>query len=98
MLRTGDICTNLDSPALSVCVLSNRMHLDAGTGRVMVCPIIPGRPPLDELVGIVPCSGDRALLPEMTHWLPQSAIEATGERVGAGEVAEAVRLVYSLIR
>jgi hypothetical protein len=82
-----------------VCVLSNKMHIDAGTGRVLVCPFVAGRPPIDDLVGIVMCDDlDGVLLPELTHWLPMSALSGTGQRAPRENVAQAVRLVYSLVR
>lgn len=73
------------------------MYNDAGTGRVVVCPIVPGEPPpYDDYaadVGItVPVAG--TVLPELVAWMPVSGLS---HRLGSVS-AEAWRQADQILR
>ena len=52
MIVPGDIRPRRDTNhELYVAVLSNTIHLAAGTGRVITCPFIAGRVPADAMAG-----------------------------------------------
>lgn len=79
-------------------VLSNAVHLGAGTGRVIVCPLVPGQ--LTDEMEPIRVEVDQppgTLLPELVRFLPRSAL---GEPIGvvdATALREAVRIVTALI-
>jgi mRNA-degrading endonuclease toxin of MazEF toxin-antitoxin module len=81
-----------------VVVLSNASHIEADTGRVIVCPFIPGQRTPDGvrmMVGVERPTGH--LLPELVHWLPVSALD---DPIGFAEptaLLEAALIVNSLI-
>jgi mRNA-degrading endonuclease toxin of MazEF toxin-antitoxin module len=91
----------LDSDSIRyVVILSNDIHLGAGTGRVIVCPFIPG-PVSDDattytfVVDVNEPAG--SLRPELVHFVPRSAL---GEPIGVVPprvLREAVGIVRALI-
>lgn len=98
MTAPGDIAPRQDASELYVAVLSNAIHLAANTGRVLVCPFIPGQVPEDAMALIVPISQpEGALLPELIQWLPTSALGQSIGSSGAAAIAEAISIVTALI-
>ncbi len=95
MITPGIIAPRRDSNAeLFVAVLSNSIHLSANTGRVIVCPFIPGKVSGDRMAMVVTVDRPRGtLLPELVQWLPVSALD---EPIGA-VTASALRNVRSLV-
>jgi mRNA-degrading endonuclease toxin of MazEF toxin-antitoxin module len=81
-VRQGEVWARADAPAHALIVSAN-MYNNANTGRVVVCPVVPGEPlPFDDYaadVGItVPVSG--TVLPELVAWMPTSGLS---HRLGA---------------
>ena len=79
-------------------VLSNAIHLAAATGRVIVCPFIPGELPGDAMaliVGVQRPSG--VVLPELVQWLPVAALDAPIGNIGTPALAKATAAVTSLV-
>ncbi|NUR63880.1 MAG: type II toxin-antitoxin system PemK/MazF family toxin [Catenulispora sp.] len=75
-MRQGEIWERGDRPTLAL-VLSSDLYNEAGPGRVIVCPVIPGEPlPAEEFatdITIVnPLAG--TVLPELIEWLPASGL------------------------
>lgn len=78
------------------------MYNDALTGRVVVCPVIPGEPlPYDDYaadVGIsVPTAG--TVLPELIGWMPVSGLGGCLGALGEedwGRVEQILRRVLDL--
>jgi mRNA-degrading endonuclease toxin of MazEF toxin-antitoxin module len=63
-----------DRPTLAL-VLSSDLYYEAGPGRVIVCPVIPGEPlPTEECAADVPVIAPLmgTVLPELIEWLPVS--------------------------
>ncbi|KUI03997.1 hypothetical protein [Mycobacterium sp. IS-3022] len=99
MIAPGDIAPREDSSRdLYVVVLSNSIHLAAGTGRLITCPFIPGPIPADAIAMVVPIDQpEGTLLPELVHWLPGSALGEPIGTVGAVALDEATSIVAALI-
>jgi mRNA-degrading endonuclease toxin of MazEF toxin-antitoxin module len=75
-VRQGEVWARADAPSYAL-VVSADMYNNAGTGRVVVCPVIPGDPlPHDDYaadVGIAdPVSG--TVLPELVAWMPVAGL------------------------
>lgn len=97
MIRSGDVAPRRDTDQERyVAVLSNNIHLSADTGRVIVCPFIPGA--VDLLPMVVDVGRPAGtVLPELVQWLPASAL---GEPIGhlqGDELSQAVAIVTALI-
>ncbi len=99
MIRPGDIAPRLDTTTeLMVVVLSNSMHLQAQTGRVICCPYVPGTLTDDALplvVAVAEPSG--TLLPELVQWLPLSALGDPLGNVGPQALGQTSAIVTALI-
>lgn len=99
MIRPGDIAPRLDTTTeLMVVVLSNSMHLQAQTGRVICCPYVPGTLTDDDLplvVAVAEPSG--TLLPELVQWLPMSALGEPLGNVGPRALGQTSAIVTALI-
>jgi len=81
-VHRGEVWARADQPTHAL-IVSSDMYNDAATGRVVVCPVIPGEPlPHDDYaadVGVsAPISG--TILPELIGWMPVSGL---GGRLGA---------------
>jgi mRNA-degrading endonuclease toxin of MazEF toxin-antitoxin module len=98
-MAPGDIAPRQDSAReLYVAVLSNAIHLSANTGRVIICPFIPGRIPDDAVAMVVPINQpEGTLLPELVQWLPNSALGEPIGTVDAAALREATSMVAALI-
>ncbi len=99
MITPGDIAPRRDTKhELYVVVLSNTIHLAAGTGRVITCPYIPGQIPNDAMAMVVSVEQpDGVLLPELVQWLPSAALDEPIGNVGAAALQETVTLIATLI-
>lgn len=99
MINPGDIVPRRDvNSELFIAVLSNAAHLQAATGRVVVCPFVPGALPDDAMALVVPVDHPAGvLLPELVQWLPASALDEPVGNVGALATARAVGIVHALI-
>ncbi|MDG4789390.1 hypothetical protein O7626_26280 [Micromonospora sp. WMMD1102] len=99
MIRPGDVAPRLDTRTeLMVVVLSNSMHLQAQTGRVICCPYVPGAPTEDAMplvVAVTEPSG--TLLPELVQWLPVSALGEPLGNVGPAALGQTSAIVTALI-
>ncbi len=75
-MRHGEVWARADQPAHAL-ILSSDMYNNAATGRVVICPVIPGDPlPFDDYaadVGIIePITG--TVIPELIGWMPVSGL------------------------
>lgn len=99
MIRPGDVAPRLDTRSeLMVVVLSNSMHLQAQTGRVICCPFVPGALGEDAMplvVAVTEPSG--TLLPELVQWLPLSALADPLGNVGPLALSQTSAIVTALI-
>ncbi|WP_239334212.1 hypothetical protein [Frankia sp. CiP3] len=75
-MRQGEVWARVDVLAHAL-IVSADMYNNAGTGRVIVCPVIPGDPlPHDDYTADA-CITDPipgTVLPELVAWLPTSAL------------------------
>ncbi|MEV6970414.1 hypothetical protein AB0M47_35440 [Hamadaea sp. NPDC051192] len=99
MIRPGDVMPRADTTSeLMVAVLSNSMHLQARTGRVVCCPYVPGTVADDTLPLVVPVPDPPGtLLPELVQWLPVSALGDPFGNVGPAALEQATAIVGALI-
>jgi hypothetical protein len=99
VINAGDIAPRRDSDhELYVVVLSNAIHLNANTGRVIACPYIPGEIPGGIMAMVVSVKQpEGALLPELVQWLPTAALDEPIGNVGAAALRETTALVAALI-
>ena len=99
MITSGDLVPRLDTTAeLYVAVLSGEAHIQAGTGRLITCPFIPGD--LGEGAMALVVAGAQpggVLLPELVQWLPSSALDTPIGNVGIASLQEATSMVASLL-
>jgi len=95
VITSGDLVPRLDTTAeLYVAVLSGEAHIQAGTGRLITCPFIPGdlgEGAMALIVAVDQPSG--VLLPELVQWLPSSALDAPIGNVGIASLQEATSMV-----
>ena len=75
-MRQGEVWARADQPTQAL-IVSSDMYNNAATGRVVVCPVIPGDPlPFDDYaadVGITdPIKG--TVIPELIGWMPISGL------------------------
>jgi hypothetical protein len=99
VIRPGDLLPRADNASeLMVAVLSNSMHLQARTGRVICCPYVPGRV-ADDTLPLVVAVPDPAgtLLPELVQWLPVVALGEPFGNVGPEALGQATVIVGALI-
>lgn len=99
MITPGDIAPRLDSSReMFVAVLSNDIHLSADTGRVIVCPFVPGQIPADAMAMVVPVEQPQGtLLPELVQWLPASALDSPVGNVGGPALRQTTSLIAALM-
>ncbi|WP_293003363.1 toxin [Mycobacterium sp.] len=99
MIKPGDVMPRRDTDReLFVVVLSNAIHLAAGTGRLVVCPFIPGELPSETMSLVVSTQDpEGATLPELVHWLPLAALDDAIANIGTTALAEASATVAALI-
>ena len=99
MIIPGDIAPRQDSAReIFVAVLSNDIHLSADTGRVIVCPFIPGQVPADAVAMVVPVEQPvGTLLPELVQWLPTAALADPIGNVGAAAVRQTTAIISALL-
>ncbi|MEO6794621.1 MAG: toxin [Mycobacterium sp.] len=99
MIAPGDIVPRRDTDhELYVVVLSNSLHLVADTGRVIICPFIPGQIPDAAMAMIVAVAQpEGAVLPELVQWLPLVALDEPIGNIGAAALQETATVVTALI-
>lgn len=99
MISPGDIAPRRDTEhELYVVVVSNAIHLSAGTGRLITCPFIPGEIPDDTMALVVPVPQPAgAVLPELVQWLPTAALDDPVGNVGATALQKATSLVKAFL-
>ncbi len=99
MIKPGDITPRRDTgQELYVVVLSNAIHLAAGTGRVVTCPFIPGEIPTDTMAMVAIVQQPRGVaLPELVHWLPVAALDEPIGNIGGAALANTAATVSALI-
>lgn len=96
---SGDICPRKDIDREQyVAILSNDIHLAAGTGRVITCPFIPGQLPDDAIALSVDIERPKGLLlPELIHWLPTSALDEPIGHAGGRQLRTVADMVAAMI-
>lgn len=99
MTVPGDVMPRRDSAdELYVAVLSNALYLAADTGRVIICPFIPGRLPDEAMAMVVAVrEPEGTLLPELVQWIPVAALGKPTGSIGAAALRETVAIVTALI-
>jgi len=99
VIRPGDVTPRLDTRTeLMVVVLSNSMHLQAQTGRVICCPFVPGALAEDAMALVVAVTEPPGtLLPELVQWLPASALGEPLGNVGPAALGQTSAIVTALI-
>ena len=97
MTRPGDIVERADATGRLVMVVSNWVHLQAETGRVLACPFIAGDLRDNSAFVVQIPSPEGIVLPELVHWLPTTALGKYLGTAEAAKVAETARLVTALI-
>ncbi|MFF5172881.1 hypothetical protein ACFY3U_09635 [Micromonospora sp. NPDC000089] len=99
MIRPGDVAPRLDTRTqLMVAVLSNSMHLQAQTGRVICCPFVPGTPTADAMPLVVAVTEPPGtLLPELVQWLPVSALGEPLGNIGPAALGQTNAIVTALL-
>lgn len=100
MISPGVVATQLDTdPELYIVVLSNSIHLSAGTGRLITCPFIPGHPPDDAMAMVIAVTEPAGVvLPELVQWHPTSAVGDPIGNIGTAALQETTTLVAALMR
>ena len=79
-------------------VLSNSIHLAAGTGRVIACPFIPGEIPGGAMSLVVTVTEPQGvILPELIQWIPLVGLDDPIGNVGAAALRETTSIVTALI-
>ena len=99
MITPGDVVARRDTTAeFYVAVLSNGAHLQAGTGRLITCPFIPGDLNEGAMALVVAVDQPRGvLLPELVQWLPSSALDEPIGNIGAASLRQASAIVAALL-
>ncbi|MGV9711895.1 toxin [Gordonia sp. NPDC003424] len=99
MIVPGDVSPRRDvSQEIFVAVLSNSIHLAADTGRIIVCPFIPGPIPEGAMTMVVPVpEPEGVILPELVQWLPVTAIDESIGNIGSDALQQSVALVTALV-
>jgi hypothetical protein len=83
---------------LYVVVLSNEIHLAAATGRVIICPFIPGEIPSDTMAMVVDVpQPEGVVLPELVQWLPLAALDESIGNIGVAALRETTTIVTALV-
>ena len=99
MSAPGDIAPRRGTDQdLFVVVISNPVHLAAATGRVIICPFIPGEIPGDAMAMVVGVRHpEGVVLPELVQWLPASALDQSIGNIGGAALREVTAIVGALI-
>lgn len=99
MIAPGAIAPRRDTDhELYVVVLSNAVHLEAGTGRVITCPFIPGQFSGDAMaMAIVVPEPEGTVLPELVQWLPIAALDDSIGNIGSVALHETIAIVTALV-
>ena len=100
MIAPGDIVPRRDvgEHELYVVVLSNSIHLAAGTGRMITCPFIPGEIPSATMAMVVTVlRPEGAILPELVQWLPMTALDDPIGNIGTAALRETTAIMTALI-
>lgn len=99
MIAPGDISPRRDTDhEIYVAVLSNAIHLSSDTGRVIVCPFIPGPLPEGAMAMVVPVPNPFGLtLPELVQWLPIAALDDPIGNIGPDALQTTVSLMTALV-
>ncbi|MXP20235.1 toxin [Gordonia sp. HNM0687] len=99
MIAPGDIAPRRDTDStIYVVVLSNSIHIAADTGRIIVCPYIPGPIPEGTMAMVVAVGEPEGVaLPELVQWLPVTALDDPIGNIGAEALRQAVGLMTALI-
>jgi mRNA-degrading endonuclease toxin of MazEF toxin-antitoxin module len=96
---SGDVVPRRDTEQqLFVVVLSNAVHIAAGTGRLITCPFIPGDIPADAMSMVVTVSRPTGVvLPELVQWLPTSALDEPIGNIGPTALRNCCSMVSALV-
>lgn len=99
MIAAGDVTPRRDTEQeLFVVVVSNAVHLSAATGRVIVCPFIPGDVPADAMALVVASRRPPGVvLPELLQWLPATALGEPVGNIGASSLGDATAIITALL-
>ena len=99
MITSGAVVPRRDTDQeLYVVVLSNAIHIAARTGRVIVCPFIPGRLADDTMAMVIAVDRpEGTLLPELVQWLPSAGLGEPIGTIGAAKLRETAAIVTALI-
>lgn len=99
MIAPGDVAPRQDTNHEAyVVVLSNTIHLAAGTGRLITCPFIPGQLPDAAMSMVVTVQQpDGVVLPELVQWLPTAALEESIGNIGGQALRQTAALITALI-
>ena len=83
---------------LYVVVLSTDIPVAARTGRVIVCPFIPGRLADDTMAMVIAVDQPAGtLLPELVQWLPSAGLGEPIGIVGGAKLRETTAIVTALM-
>jgi mRNA-degrading endonuclease toxin of MazEF toxin-antitoxin module len=100
VIRSGDIVPRQDTNSeLFVVVLSNSIHLQAHTGRVVTCPYIPGQVADTDMPLVVGSQNEPrgTLLAELVQWLPVTALADPVGNVGEDALRRTSAIISALI-
>lgn len=99
MITPGDVAPRQDtSHEAYVVVLSNTIHLAAGTGRLITCPFIPGQLPDATMSMVVTVQQpEGVVLPELVQWLPVAALDESIGNIGGQALRQTAALITALI-
>jgi mRNA-degrading endonuclease toxin of MazEF toxin-antitoxin module len=99
VIEPGDIAPRRDGDQERyVVVVSNASHIAMATGRVIVCPFVPGLRPPDGMRFTVAVERPTGfLLPELVQFLPTSALDAPIGTAGPTALLEASVILNTLI-
>ena len=99
MITSGAVAPRRDTDQeLYVVILSNDIHIAARTGRVIVCPFIPGRLADDTMAMVIAVDQpEGTLLPELVQWLPSAGLGEPIGTIGATEMRQTAAIVTALM-
>jgi mRNA-degrading endonuclease toxin of MazEF toxin-antitoxin module len=98
-VRQGEIWERGDRPTLAL-ILSSDLYNEAGPGRVIVCPVVPGEPlPADEFAADIAISSPLkgTVLPELIEWLPASGLTHPRGAVSALDLRQIDQVVRAVL-
>ncbi len=99
VITTGDITPCRDANnEMSVMVLSNSIHLSAGTARIIACPFIPSEIPSRSVPFVSSTNNpDRVAPPELVQCLPAPALAEPIGNIGTNARCQIATLVKAII-